>query len=56
MFQVTNNNLQETELQRKVKEQIEWIAQCRVHAILITCTNYVSHFTGRPTFNISAHH
>jgi hypothetical protein len=42
MFQVTNNNLQETEAQRKVKEQIEWIAQCQVDAILITCTNYIA--------------
>ncbi|QMV41954.1 aspartate/glutamate racemase family protein [Cohnella cholangitidis] len=28
--------------ERKVKEQIEWIAQARVDAILITCTNYVA--------------
>ena len=27
---------------RKVKEQIEWIAQARVDAILITCTNYIA--------------
>ena len=42
MFQVTNNNLQETEAQRKVIEQIDWIAQCQVDAILITCTNYIA--------------
>ena len=23
-------------------EQIEWIAQCQGHAILITCTNYIA--------------
>jgi len=28
--------------ERKVKEQIEWIAQAGVDAILITCTNYVA--------------
>lgn len=30
------------EAQNKVKEQIEWIAQCNVDAILITCTNYIA--------------
>ncbi|MBD0382203.1 hypothetical protein [Paenibacillus sedimenti] len=30
------------EAQRKVKEQIAWIAQCNVDAILITCTNYIA--------------
>lgn len=42
MDQVTNKNLTESEAQRKVKEQIEWIAQCQVDAILITCTNYIA--------------
>lgn len=28
--------------QNKVKEQIEWMAQCNVDAILITCTNYIA--------------
>ncbi|WP_175074082.1 hypothetical protein [Terribacillus sp. AE2B 122] len=28
--------------QNKVKQQIEWIAQCDVDAILITCTNYIA--------------
>lgn len=27
---------------KKVKEQIEWIASCKVDAILITCTNYIA--------------
>ncbi len=27
---------------KKVKDQIEWIAQSRVDAILVTCTNYVA--------------
>ena len=43
MYQVTTNkNFQESDAQRKVKEQIEWIAQCQVDAILITCTNYIA--------------
>ena len=43
MSQVTTNkNFQESDAQRKVNEQIEWIAQCQVDAILITCTNYIA--------------
>ena len=43
MSQVTtNNNFKESDAQRKVNEQIEWIAQCQVDAILITCTNYIA--------------
>lgn len=43
MNQVTKNkNFRESEAQRKVIEQIEWIAQCQVDAILITCTNYIA--------------
>jgi hypothetical protein len=43
MNQVTKNkNFQESKAQRKVIEQIEWIAQCQVDAILITCTNYIA--------------
>ena len=43
MYQVTTNkNFQESDAQRKVNEQIEWIAQCQVDAILITCTNYIA--------------
>jgi plasmid stability protein len=30
------------EAERKVMEQIEWIASTRVDAILITCTNYIA--------------
>ncbi len=43
MYRVTSNeNFQESDAQFKVKEQIEWIAQCNVDAILITCTNYIT--------------
>lgn len=31
-----------SEARRKVKDQIEWIAECDVDAILITCTNYIA--------------
>ncbi|ASZ66871.1 MULTISPECIES: hypothetical protein [Bacillus] len=43
MYRVTSNeNFLESDAQLKVKEQIEWIAQCNVDAILITCTNYIA--------------
>lgn len=43
MYRVTSDeNFQESDAQIKVKDQIEWIAQCNVDAILITCTNYIS--------------
>lgn len=43
MYRVTSDqNFQESDAQNKVKEQIEWIAQCKVDAILITCTNYIA--------------
>ncbi|AZQ47264.1 hypothetical protein ACJTM1_11285 [Bacillus sp. GX] len=43
MYRVTSNeNSLESDAQLKVKEQIEWIAQCNVDAILITCTNYIA--------------
>lgn len=43
MDQVTKNKIfRESLAQRKVKEQIEWIARCQVDAILITCTNYIA--------------
>lgn len=38
----TDENFKETDAQNKVKEQIEWIAQSNVDAILITCTNYIA--------------
>jgi hypothetical protein len=38
----TDENFQESDAKNKVKEQIEWIAQCNVDAILITCTNYIA--------------
>ncbi|PAQ15458.1 hypothetical protein CD798_06635 [Bacillaceae bacterium SAOS 7] len=43
MYRVTSDkNFQAVDAQIKVKEQIEWIAQCNVDAILITCTNYIA--------------
>ncbi len=43
MYHVTaDETFQESDARRKVKEQIEWIAQCDVDAILITCTNYIA--------------
>ncbi len=43
MYRVASNeNFLESDAQLKVKEQIEWIAQCNVDAILITCTNYIA--------------
>ncbi|MFC0470313.1 hypothetical protein ACFFHM_07160 [Halalkalibacter kiskunsagensis] len=45
MYRVTlDENYQESDAQNKAKEQIEWIAQCNVDAILITCTNYIAIF------------
>ena len=35
-------SFKESDAQHKVKEQLEWIAQSNVDAILITCTNYVA--------------
>lgn len=31
-----------SDAQKRVKEQVEWIAECKVDAILITCTNYIA--------------
>lgn len=43
MYRVTaDENFQGSDAQIKVHEQIEWIAQCNVEAILITCTNYIA--------------
>ncbi|MDP5273251.1 hypothetical protein [Chengkuizengella axinellae] len=38
----SDHNFQNSDAQTKVKDQIEWIAQCKVDAILITCTNYIA--------------
>nr|WP_218781126.1 hypothetical protein [Bacillus sp. EB106-08-02-XG196] len=35
-------NAQVSEAEKKVKDQIEWIAESGVDAILITCTNYIA--------------
>lgn len=43
MHRVTfDNNFKSMDAQIKVKEQLEWIAQCNVDGILITCTNYIA--------------
>ncbi len=43
MHRVTSDpNFKESDAQHKVKEQLEWIAQANVEAILITCTNYIA--------------
>lgn len=38
----TDVNFSLSDAERRVREQIEWIAQCRVDAVLITCTNYIA--------------
>jgi hypothetical protein len=43
MYHVTSDeNFQGADAEKKVKEQIEWMAQCNVDAILLTCTNYIA--------------
>lgn len=43
LYRVTSDEkFLESDAQNKVNEQIEWIAQCDVDAILITCTNYIA--------------
>jgi glutamate racemase len=43
MHRVTSDeNFHLADAENKVKEQIEWIAQCNVDAILLTCTNYIA--------------
>lgn len=38
----SDRNFHEADAQQKVKEQLEWIAQSNMDAILITCTNYIA--------------
>jgi len=38
----SDQNFHEADAQQKVEEQIEWIAQSNIDAILITCTNYIA--------------
>ncbi|MCM3675055.1 hypothetical protein M3699_14465 [Peribacillus simplex] len=38
----TDENFKKSDAQKRVKEQVEWIAECKVDAILITCTNYIA--------------
>lgn len=43
MYRFTSDgNFKESDAQNKVKEQLEWIAESNVDAILITCTNYIA--------------
>jgi aspartate/glutamate racemase len=43
MYRVTfDDNFDLSDAEKKVKEQIEWIAHCKVDGILITCTNYIA--------------
>lgn len=43
MYRVTSDKqFLESDAQIKVREQLEWIAECKVDAILITCTNYIA--------------
>jgi glutamate racemase len=43
MQRVTSDpNFTEAEAERKVKDQVEWIVQTGVDAVLITCTNYIA--------------
>ncbi|MBM7655461.1 hypothetical protein [Neobacillus cucumis] len=43
MYRVTSDEkFKVVDAQNKVKEQLEWIAQCNVDVILITCTNYIA--------------
>jgi len=36
------HSLSRVDAQAKVRDQIEWVANCQVDAILITCTNYIA--------------
>lgn len=45
-------NDQVSEAEKKVKDQIEWIAQSGVDAILITCTNYIALLNRQHEVNI----
>lgn len=43
MYRVMNDpDFTEFSAKRKVKEQVEWVAQSGVDAVLITCTNYIA--------------
>ena len=39
---LSDDYFKESDAQKKVKDQLEWIAQSNVDAILITCTNYIA--------------
>ena len=52
----TDENFNNSDAQKKVKQQVEWIAECKVDAILITCTNYIAFIKRRTTIFTHAHH
>jgi hypothetical protein len=39
---MTDPDFAESDAQRKVKEQVEWVVKSGVDAVLITCTNYIA--------------
>jgi hypothetical protein len=39
---MTDPDFTESDAKRKVKEQVEWVVQTGVDAVLITCTNYIA--------------
>lgn len=39
---MSDPNFTEADAKRKVKEQVEWMVQTGVDAVLITCTNYIA--------------
>jgi hypothetical protein len=52
MYHVMNDpNFTKSNAQKKVKEQVEWVAGSGVDAVLITCTNYIA-LLGETTTNV----
>jgi hypothetical protein len=50
MYRVMNDpNFTDSNAQKKVKEQVEWVLQSGVDAVLITCTNYIALLGELPT-------
>jgi hypothetical protein len=46
---MTDPDFTKSEAQMKVKEQVEWVVQTGVDAVLITCTNYIALLSGLST-------
>lgn len=49
---MNDKSFSESDAQEKAKDQVDWIAQSGVDAILITCTNYIA-LLGNVKFNIA---